>query len=73
MTPEEIKATKERQKQELEVLRAELSSLKPGRSVYLSSLGSHNTQNHQGNVYFKVSNLPELRSNLEKQIKKLDK
>lgn len=69
MTDEEIVASKLKEKQELEVLRAELQSVKPGRTVYLNTLG--NSQNQHGSVFFKVSNLPQLKSDVEKKIKKL--
>ena len=70
MTDEEIVASRLKEKQELEVLRAELQSVKPGRTIYLNTLG--NSQNQHGSVFFKVSNLPQLKSHVEKKIKKLE-
>ena len=66
MTEEEIERVNSRKKQELEELRHELTSLKPNRALYLNRLGDSTL----GNVYFKVSDVPKLKSNLNKAIKK---
>ena len=67
MTEEEIHRTKERQKQELQELKYELSTLKPGRAVYIDQLG----QSNAGNVFFKSpKDLTQLKSNVEKELRK---
>ena len=65
MTEEEIHRAKLKKKQELEVLRDELSTLKPGRALYLNQVGDSSL----GSVYFKVSDRPQLKSNIEKALK----
>jgi len=68
MTEEEKQRAKERHKQELQVLKAELSSLKPGRAIYIDKLG----QSNAGNVFFKAStDITQLKSDLEKELRKL--
>ena len=69
MTEEEKQRAKERHKQELQVLKAELSSLKPGRAIYIDKLGQSNAA---GNVFFKAStDITQLKSDLEKELRKL--
>ena len=69
MTEEEKQRAKERHKQELQVLKAELSSLKPGRAIYIDKLG----QSNAGNVFFKLASTDttQLKSDLEKELRKL--
>ena len=69
MTEEEKQRAKERHKQELQVLKAELSSLKPGRAIYIDKLG----QSSAGNVFFKLASTDttQLKSDLEKELRKL--
>ena len=64
MTEEEIRRARLKKKQELEILRDELSSLKPGRALYLNQVGDSSL----GAVYFKVSDRPQLKSNIEKAL-----
>jgi hypothetical protein len=67
MTEEEKNRAKERHKAELQELKYELSTLKPGRAVYIDQLG----QSNAGNVFFKTSNdLTQLKSNVEKELRK---
>ena len=49
MTDEEKLSAKERKKQELEELKYELRTTKPGRAIYVDQLGKSNP----GNVFFK--------------------
>ena len=70
MTDEEKQRAKDRHKQELQVLKEELATLPAGRVVYVDRLGPADA----GNVFFKISNeknLSQLKSNLEKELKKL--
>lgn len=60
MSEEEIRLVKEKQRQENQVLKAELQSLKSGRKVYAS--------NQCGNVFFEVKQLSKLKSELEKKL-----
>jgi len=68
MTDEEKLSAKERKKQELEELKYELRTTKPGRAIYVDQLGKSNP----GNVFFKApSDLTQLKSNVEKELRKL--
>ena len=72
MTDEEKQRAKDRHKQELQVLKEELATLPAGRAVYVDRLGPADAA--AGNVFFKISNeknLTQLKSNLEKELKKL--
>jgi len=69
MTDKEKQSAKERRKQELEELKYELSTIKPGRAIYVDQLGKSNP----GNVFFREasSDLTQLKSNVEKELRKL--
>jgi len=71
MSDEEKQRIHDRQKAELTVLKAELASIKPGRAVYLDKLGGGHSGGGGGHVLFKVNDLPMLKSNLGKELKKL--
>lgn len=70
MSKEEIEVAKQQKRTQLEVLNSELSQLKPGRKVYCGpALGNPNAS---GQVLFETKDLNRLRSNVAKELKKLN-
>jgi hypothetical protein len=60
-----------RRRNELEVLRSELASVKTNKSrrVYVNSLGQ-SQRDSAGNVFFQSFDIPALKSTVEKEVKK---
>lgn len=70
LSEEERKLNEARHKQELQVLKAELSSVKPGRAIYSDRLGC--SENSAGHVFFKVTDHTKLKSDVEKELHRTD-
>jgi len=72
MTSEEIKVANEQKRAQLQVLSSELSQIKPGRKVYVAGqLGTPINASSSGQVLFETKDLNRLKSNVAKELKKL--
>ena len=69
LTESDKKCQDDRRKQELLVLKSELSSLKPDRKIYVERLGDHSSA---GRVFFKSNNSSRLKSDVEQALQKLN-